>query len=96
MRLLDEPYWPMIGDTTKIEVLATTAQEGREWPMMWTFTKGKGRVFGSILGHYAWTHDDPFFRIIVLRGIAWAAGEEAGRLEHLAEQGVEFRPASNK
>lgn len=96
IRLLDEPYWPMIGDTTKIEVLATTAQEGRDWPMMWTFTKGRGRVFASILGHYSWTHDDPFFRIIVLRGIAWAAGEEAGRLENLAEQGVEFRPASNK
>jgi putative heme-binding domain-containing protein len=89
---LDEPYWPMIGDARQVEVLATAEQEGKAWPMVWTFQKGKGRVFASILGHYSWTHDDPLFRILVLRGLAWAAGADVRRLEKLAVQGVEFRP----
>lgn len=83
IRFLDEPYWPMIGDTNKIEVLATTQMEGRAWPMLWTFQKGKGRVFASIPGHYTWTLDDPLFRTLVLRGMAWAAGEDSGRWENL-------------
>jgi len=51
IHLLDEPYWPMIGDTNKVQVLATTVQEGQSWPMLWTFQRGKGRVFASIIGH---------------------------------------------
>jgi putative heme-binding domain-containing protein len=89
---LDEPYWPMIGDAGIVEVLATAEQEGKAWPMMWTFQKGKGRVFASILGHYSWTHDDPMFRILVLRGVAWAARTDVRRLEKMATQGAEFRP----
>ena len=84
IHFLDEPYWPMIGDATKIEVLATTNVEGEDRPMMWTFQKGPGRVFGSILGHYTWTHDDPLFRLIAFRGLAWAAGEPTGRFDGLA------------
>ena len=84
IHFLDEPYWPMIGDARKIEVLATTNVEGEDRPMMWTFQKGPGRVFGSILGHYTSTHDDPLFRVIALRGVAWAAGELAGRFDELA------------
>ena len=85
----DETYWPMIGDTAKVRVLATAVEEGKPHPMMWTYENGKGRVFGSVLGHYSWTLDDPLFRIPVLRGIAWAAGEPAGRFERLALQDME-------
>lgn len=84
IHFLDEPYWPMIGNTNTVEVLATTAQEGKEWPMVWTYTKGKGRVFATILGHYSWTFDDPVFRVLALRGLAWAAGEPVNRLQDLA------------
>src|SRR5690606_33739512 len=73
LRLLDEPYWSMIGETSRSTVLATTEQEGRSWPMIWTFEKGKGRVFGSIPGHYTWTLEDPLFQLITLRALAWAA-----------------------
>jgi putative heme-binding domain-containing protein len=83
MHFLDEPYWPMIGDTNKVEVLATAEREGKPWPMMWTCQKGKGRVFTSIFGHYTWTLDDPWFRLIILRAIGWAAGEEESALEQL-------------
>jgi type 1 glutamine amidotransferase len=85
IHFVDEPYWPLMGDTNNIEVLATTEQEGKDWPMMWTCQKGKGRVFASIFGHYAWTLNDPVFQIIVLRAIAWAGGEDPGRLEKLAQ-----------
>ena len=76
IHFLDEPYGPMIGDTNKVEVLATTDLEGQPRPMVWTFQKGRGRVFACILGHYAWTFDDPLLRVFALRGVAWAAGEE--------------------
>lgn len=84
IHFLDEPYWPMIGDTNKIQVIATTAMDGQQWPMMWTFESGKGRVFASILGHYTATLDDPWYRLIVVRGIAWAGRREAGALDFLA------------
>jgi type 1 glutamine amidotransferase len=76
IHFLDEPYWPMIGDTNKINVLATVKQDGQDQAEVWTFEKGKGRVFGCVLGHYTWTHEDPLYRILVLRGIGWAAGDE--------------------
>jgi type 1 glutamine amidotransferase len=45
-------------------------------------------VFVSILGHYTWTFDDPLFRALLLRGIAWTAGEPADRLIDLATIGA--------
>ncbi|HYT60935.1 MAG TPA: ThuA domain-containing protein [Haliangiales bacterium] len=91
IHFLDEPYWPMIGDPSKIEPLATVNLEGQDWPMIWTFQKGKGRVFASILGHYTWTHEDPVFRLIAMRGLAWAAGEPVGRFENLIPHGAVSR-----
>jgi len=83
LNLLDEPYWPMIGDTNRIGVLATADMDGEARPMVWTFQKGKGRVFASIMGHYTWTFDDPLFLILALRGLAWAAGEPAHRFDYV-------------
>ena len=82
-RFVDETYWPMIGDPKGVTVLATANEEGRPRPMLWTFESGRGRVFGSVLGHYTWTTDDPLFRALVLRGTAWAAKEDVRRLEPL-------------
>jgi putative heme-binding domain-containing protein len=83
LELLDEPYWPMVGDPGRVEVLATCEVEGAARPLVWTYTKGKGRVFVSIPGHYTWTLDDPVFRVLALRAIGWTAGEDTGRLEGL-------------
>jgi hypothetical protein len=44
---------------------------------------GGGRVFVSIPGHFAWTFDDPLFRVLLLRGIAWAAREPVDRFNQL-------------
>ncbi|HKS37339.1 MAG TPA: ThuA domain-containing protein [Verrucomicrobiae bacterium] len=86
LKLLDEPYWPMIGDTNRIETLATADMDGEARPMIWTFQKGKGRVFASIMGHYTWTFDDPLFRTLALRGLAWAAGEPAHRFDDMPSE----------
>jgi type 1 glutamine amidotransferase len=83
-RFVDETYWPLIGDAKDVTVLATADEEGHARPMLWTFETGPGRVFGSVLGHYTWTTDDPLFRALVLRGTAWAAGHDVRRLESLA------------
>ncbi|HEV3165227.1 MAG TPA: ThuA domain-containing protein [Isosphaeraceae bacterium] len=93
VHFLDETYWPPIGDPSKVNVLATAVEEGKAWPMLWTCERGKGggRVFASILGHYAWTFDDPLFRIVLLRGLAWAASEPIDRFESLATSGVTLR-----
>jgi putative heme-binding domain-containing protein len=78
---LDEPYWPMIGDLAQVHLLATARDiDGEDRPMMWTFEKHRGRVFASITGHYTWTLDDPLFRAIVLRAIAWAARKNPATL----------------
>ena len=44
-------------------------------PVFWCYELGEGRVFGCVPGHSAQTFDDPVFRKLLLRGIAWAAGE---------------------
>ena len=62
--------------------------------MVWTTERGagKGRSFSTILGHYSWTFDDPLARVLILRGMAWAAGEQdVNRLVPLATEGVKFR-----
>lgn len=84
VHFLDEPYWPLTGDAGKVKVLATTAVDGVDRPMIWTFQKGRGRVFGCVLGHYTWTFNDPIFRLLALRGVAWAADTDVRRFQPLA------------
>ena len=79
-----------IGDAKDVHVLATAVEEGKPWPMLWTYEVGKGRVFCCVLGHYTWTFDDPLFRVLLLRGMAWAAKEPAPRFEELALKGVKL------
>lgn len=85
--MVDETYWPMIGDPNRVRVLATTIEDGQSRPMLWTYQPGKGRVFASVLGHYTKTLDDPWFQILLLRGIAWAADEPLTRVQAVASEG---------
>ena len=85
---MDESYWQLVGDQKNIQLLATGSEEESPQPLMWTREQGAGRVFVSIPGHYTWTFDDPLFRVIALRGLAWAAGEPVGRFEGLALAGA--------
>jgi type 1 glutamine amidotransferase len=88
---VDESYWQLVGDERKVQVLASGVEEGRARPLLWTHEPGKGRVFVSILGHYTWTFDDPLFRVLFLRGIAWTAREPVDRFNALVTVGARVR-----
>ena len=95
IHFLDEAYWPLKGDLSKVTVLASSnetiskdSQQTKPEPMFYTYEYGKGRVFSCILGHYTWTFDDPYFRILLLRGMAWAASESPYRFDQLVLRGI--------
>jgi putative heme-binding domain-containing protein len=87
----DESYWNLAGDINKVHLLATGVEEGKEQPLFWTLEPSKGRVFVSIPGHFAWTFDDPLFRILLLRGIAWVAREPVDRFNDLVTPGARIK-----
>ncbi|MHC4677729.1 MAG: ThuA domain-containing protein [Planctomycetota bacterium] len=95
IHLLDEAYWPLKGDLGAVTVLATSNEtiskdsvQTRPEPMFYTYESGKGRVFSCVLGHYTWTFDDPYVRILLLRGMAWAAKESPYRFDRLVLRGI--------
>ncbi|WP_165225086.1 ThuA domain-containing protein [Aquisphaera insulae] len=88
LSLIDESYWNLIGDQSSIDLLASGVEDGNPRPLIWTRQLGKGRVFVSIPGHFTWSFDDPLFRLVLLRGIAWAAGEPVDRFNELSTIGA--------
>ena len=97
VRFTDEPYWPFVGDATRVRVLGTSDEKSGVGdallpvPVFWTHEPaGGGRAFVCIFGHYMWTFDDPLFRLLLLRGMAWAAREPTTRFDALATDGVKF------
>jgi hypothetical protein len=93
LKLIDESYWALTGDPSRITVLANSVEEGQPRPQVWVMQHRRGRVFACIPGHYTWTFDDPLYRLLVLRGIAWAAGQsDINRLTELAPIGARIAP----
>jgi uncharacterized protein len=76
--LKDELYYK-IQMEPGVEPLATTEHEGQAWPVAWTRTYGKGRVFHTPLGHrdFGPDKDDPLrnpsLGRLVLQGVDWVA-----------------------
>jgi len=79
----DETYWRLTGDPRGINLLGFGIEEERERPQFWTTEPAEGRVFVSILGHYMWTFDDPAFRLLLMRGVAWAGKRNVDRFNDL-------------
>jgi type 1 glutamine amidotransferase len=90
IRFNDESYWDMIQrDTVQVigavgtatnteaqsfaEVLSSKGARGQAF---WTYTSEKGRVFGTTTGHFTYTYHDPMYRLLLVRGIAWALEEK--------------------
>ncbi len=93
LKLIDETYWAFYGNESLLRVLAKATEEGAPQTQLWTHEHKNGRVFGSIPGHYMWTFDDPLYRVIVLRGIAWAAKQkDVDRLLELVPVGARLAP----
>lgn len=94
--LVDESYWPPTPplEANRVKVLAVSQEEDATTkrpsaqPMFWICETGRGRVFGCVLGHYVWTFDDPWFRALVLRGIAWAGAQPVHRFDPLVLHGA--------
>lgn len=86
--LTDETYWNMVGNLKPERVLASAVEDKKPRPQLWSLEQGRGRVFVSIPGHYSHTFDDPLFRILLLRGIAWSAKEPVDRFNELVWPGA--------
>lgn len=101
----DEFYWKLTGDLSKVRVLGVAPAgpardseeppspeqlDGKEWPVFWTVEAGKGRVFGTVLGHNFFSYKEPFFRIILFRAMAWAMRESFDPFKPLVTKGVEL------
>jgi len=51
-------------------------KKGRYYPVSWTNTEGKGRVFYTSLGHREDVWTNPTFQEHLIGGIAWALGRD--------------------
>lgn len=77
----DEMYFPLFGHPDSVTVLATSTEtfqgQSAARPALWTYSPpGKtGRSYGFIMGHLHASFSDPVFRILLLRGMAWAAND---------------------
>ncbi|MGM0485231.1 MAG: ThuA domain-containing protein [Planctomycetota bacterium] len=87
-----------MGAVSNVTVLATSKEpvpkgsdDSSPQPIFWTSHYGKGRVFACVPGHFTWTFDDPYFRILLLRGMAWAAGESPYRFDALVTRGIPLK-----
>ncbi len=89
--LVDESYWGLVRGRDDLRVLLTSREDGEDRPQVWCVEHNPGRVFVCIPGHYSWTFDDPLYRLLLLRGIAWAAGEPVDRFQELIWPGARVR-----
>ena len=100
--LNDETYWNLL-KREKVKVIGAVAPKSEKEPAnfaevlsldgvreeaFWTYTLGKGRVFGTTTGHFTYTYFDPYFRILFLRGVAWALDENPAPFMPLVFKGI--------
>lgn len=98
----DESYWNLLA-RENVEVIAAIApasgsagisfdeilkSEGVRGDAFWTYTSGKGKVFGTTTGHYTYTFHDPMYRLLLMRGVAWALDEKPAPFMPLVFEGI--------
>jgi type 1 glutamine amidotransferase len=78
----DELYYYLQTRGEPIKPLVVAVYEGKEWPILWTRSYGKGKVCVSVFGHCGVQakakeplEHEPFQRLVV-RGVLWTAGRE--------------------
>jgi type 1 glutamine amidotransferase len=102
---VDELYWNLHGDPCQINVLITASGglhgdssrpakpeeiDNKRWPAFWTIDNGKGKIFVSIPGHNYFLFNDPFYRIILFRAMAWILNESFDPFKPLVTEGIDF------
>ncbi|UCG59448.1 MAG: ThuA domain-containing protein [Phycisphaerales bacterium] len=76
----DELYTCLAGDRPiKVVATARSKVDGKDYPMAFVLTYGKGKVFHSVLGHDVKAICNPSVAELFRRGCAWAAGLEPVR-----------------
>lgn len=103
VRIVDEFYWDLHEKAEGVSVLARVKVgppehsraplafnqlSQREWPVAWTHTMGKGRVFATSTGHNTFSYYDPELRIVLFRAMAWAIREHADPFMPLVFDGI--------
>lgn len=63
--------------------------DGKKWPVAWTTEVGKGRVFGTVSGHNFFAFNDPYFRIMLFRAMAWTMDESFDPFKPLVSMHLE-------
>jgi type 1 glutamine amidotransferase len=84
----DELYWNLRkGTRGNISVLGTCKapsnkeKSTQEWPAIWTVEHDaaagteSGRVFCIVVGHFDYMQEDPVYRAMIYRGVAWCLRE---------------------
>ena len=104
IHMIDELYWNLTGDPKTITTLMTSSAgpegplsrepkpeelDGKAWPVMWMREKGRSKTFATVSGHNYFSFNDPYFRIILLRAMAWAMGESFDPFKPLVESHLE-------
>jgi putative heme-binding domain-containing protein len=88
---IDETYWNLVpSPDVSPQLLASATEEKAAHPQCWVTEPAiGGRLFVTLGGHYSWTFDDPVFRTLVLRGLAWSTREPVDRFNNLIAAGLE-------
>ena len=73
--LVTAPAGPAIANKATTGPPKLEDLDGKKWPVFWTKEVGRGRVFATAVGHNYFTFNDPYFRIILLRAMAWTMNE---------------------
>jgi type 1 glutamine amidotransferase len=64
-------------DTSSVDMSAPGINPGAtEFPLAWTQSYGKGRVFYNALGHFDSTWTDPGIRKMMLQAMLWLTGQD--------------------
>jgi type 1 glutamine amidotransferase len=97
MHFLDETYYPMLGPySSQVTMLASTNETvsgtTSAHAALWTFTPPgtTGRVYGFIMGHLNASFNDPLFRGILMRGMAWAGDTDFSRFRPAVYSGATY------
>lgn len=102
VKLNDESYWNLLS-RDNVEVIGAVApaslsketnfqkileHKDVRTQAFWTYTSGKGRVFGTTTGHFTYTYYDPIYRFLLLRGIAWSLNEDPAPFMPIVFEGI--------
>jgi type 1 glutamine amidotransferase len=74
--ITDELYYNQRGDDPIIPLLTARSKDtGKEEPLAWVYTYGKGKIFQTLLGHDAEALQTPEVQQILMRAAQWICGD---------------------